>query len=209
MYDDLMLENHSAHITILQPPRLGERILSLFLDQEDKEAVIGDFEEGFYLVASKFGLRKARRWYWFEIVRSTPALFFFINKKFTRSAIMKSDHKLAIAGFVLIIPALILCFGGILQSFFGLTQVNDGINYDFFIFHPLIIMGGLILAFGINLQSVMRVRFQFQDGTLVSTIKVKGKVLNLGLVAVIMFLLATIFLYLLAENFQIFQATAR
>lgn len=119
-------------------------------------------------------------------------------------AFLQQHHKLAGLGFVLTIPALILVFGGILQSGFGVPQVNEAVNYDLFIFNPIILMGGLGLAFGLNLISVMRVTFQVQDGSLVSTIKIQGKPLNLSLVVFIALLCTTIFLYLLVENFQVF-----
>ena len=89
-----------------------------------------------------------------------------------------------------------------MQSVAGSTSFNDVVNFDLFIFNPIIILGGLALAFGLNLASVARLRFQ--DGSLVGTIKFQGKFLNLGLLTFVGLLLGIIFVYLLAENFQVF-----
>ncbi|MCZ6485356.1 MAG: sigma-70 family RNA polymerase sigma factor [Acidobacteria bacterium] len=53
-----------------------------------------------------------------------------------------------------------------------------------------------------NQQEVIRLKFQ--NGSLTGTLILRGKLLNLGLLTFISLLLCTIFLYLLAENIQIF-----
>ncbi|MDX1521580.1 MAG: hypothetical protein R3264_08135 [Anaerolineae bacterium] len=116
---------------------------------------------------------------------------------------MDRSIKLALAGAILVIPALLLVFGGVLQSGFGITRVNDALNFDLFLFHPGVIMGGLLLAFALNLLPVVRINYQ--DGVFISTVTVRDRLLNLGLIGGIGFMAAIIFLYLLAENFQIFQ----
>ncbi len=108
---------------------------------------------------------------------------------------------LSIAALMLIAPASILVFGGILQSL-GIKQVNDSINYDLFIFNPIILLGGLTLALGFNILTVMRV--QYQNGNVICMIKIRGKLFNLGFIAFCIALCTTIFMYLLAENLQIF-----
>ncbi len=114
---------------------------------------------------------------------------------------LRQGKTLSIAGLMLIAPASILVFGGILQSL-GIKQVNDTINYDLFIFNPIILLGGLTLALGFNILTVMRVHYQ--NGNVICLIKIRGKLFNLGFIAFCIALCATIFLYLLAENFQIF-----
>lgn len=116
---------------------------------------------------------------------------------------MKQNNiRLAAIGIILILPALTLCVGGILQSGFGLSQFNEAINFDMLFFNPAVLIGGLGLAVGLNLWPVVRIRFQ--DGNLVGTVKVRDSVANLGLIALISLLTGIIFLYLLAENLQIF-----
>ena len=116
--------------------------------------------------------------------------------------VSRNGVKLAGFGFVLIIPSLLLVTGGILQSVFGASHCNDAIDFLSFLFNPAIILGGLMLAFGLNLIPVMRI--YFREGNLVGMVKVQGRLLNLGLITAITLLTAVIFLYLLAENFQVF-----
>jgi len=205
-----MLENASNRANPTpKPPKLGQKLLYCLLVQEDCEAILGDLAEEYALVANQAGLRKARWWYWLEVLRSIPALFLLFNqKKLFRSLMMKNfsflqqTNRQAIVSLILLIPAFLLVFGGILQSFWGITQVNEALNFNLFIFHPLILMGGIVLAFGLNLIPIVHI--EYQDGNLVSIIKVKGNLLNLGLISAVAFLLAAIFLYALAENFQLF-----
>jgi len=121
------------------------------------------------------------------------------------SDVSRQDHRIAALGLLLIVPALILCFTGILQSLLGTSQFNDTLaifKLDSLLFHPVVLLGGLSLAFALNLITVARLRIQ--DGSLTGTIQLRGKLLNLGLLACIGLLLSIIFLYLLTENFQIF-----
>ena len=89
-----------------------------------------------------------------------------------------------------------------MQSLFGASQFHNAIDFHSFIFNPAIILGGLVLAFGLNLIPVMRI--YFREGNLVGMIKVQGRFLNLGFITAITLIMAVIFLYLLAKNFQIF-----
>ena len=116
----------------------------------------------------------------------------------------QNEGKLAGVGFVLIIPALLLVFGGVLQSVFGASQFNNATDFQSIIFNPAIILGGLMVALGLNLIPVMRL--YFREGDLVGMIKVRGRLSNLGIITAITLLMAVIFLYLLAENFQVFAS---
>jgi hypothetical protein len=73
---------------------------------------------------------------------------------------------------------------------------------DSLLFNPVVLLGGLILAFILNLVPVARIKIA--DGSLTGTIQLRGKVSNLGVLAGVGFLLGIIFLYLLAENSGIF-----
>ena len=187
-----------------KPPKLGERLLCLILHPEDSETVLGDFAEEYSNIADNLGRWNAWRWYWLEILKSTPSLILLTQHKLKRSDIVKQlsffeqNNKMALVGLILSIPAFILVFGGILQSGFGLNQFNEAVNHDIFIFHPIILMGGLAMAFGLNLIPVVRIKFE--EGNLVGTIKIRGKLLNLGFVTFCCLLAAVIFVYLLFEN---------
>jgi len=192
-----------------RPPRLAEWTLGLLLNPKHRETLLGDFTEEYSRRASQVGVSNAKRWYWMETIKSSPALFHLLAMNFNRSEVMqklssltRQNHKMAGLGLLLIIPALILCSGGLALSLLGMNAFSNAINFDLFIFNPLVLLGGLFLAFVLNLLTVAQVKIQ--DGSLTGTIRLRGKELNLGLLTCIGLLLSVIFLYLLAENFQIF-----
>jgi len=121
-------------------------------------------------------------------------------------SLLQNENRLATAGLIFIIPALILATSGILFSIFGLPQFNQAIDFDLWIFHPLVVMGGLMAAFGLNLLPVVRLNVRLEEGSLISTIKIQGKPLSLALIGLVTLLVMIIFVYLLAENLQIFAA---
>ena len=121
-----------------------------------------------------------------------------------------NTHKLAALGFLLTIPALIIFIPGILQTGLGLTQLNDGLDALLaqfmvlkLIIHPIVVLGGLFLALSLNVMPVIQAKFQLNDGNLVSVITIKGKLLNLGMMALALFLTTALLLYAFVENFQI------
>ena len=123
-----------------------------------------------------------------------------------------NSRQLAILGFLLTIPALIIFIPGILQMGLGLTQLNDALDPLIFhspigavrlLIHPVVVLGGLFLALSLNVMPVIQTKFQLKDGNLVSVITVKGKLLNLGILALTLFLTVALLLYVFVENFQI------
>lgn len=186
-----------------KPPKIAQKLLDFLLKQEDKEVVLGDFEEEYYWIARKKSVQQAKVWYWLEILRSMSALLFLGYKKSIRSQRMRKNHLLVLLGILLVLPAFILVLGGVAQSGFGVTKINDALNFNLIIFHPAVIMGGLVLAFILNLLPV--VQFKYQDGILTSTLTIRNRLLNVGLAGCIGLLVAAIIIYLLAENFQVFQ----
>lgn len=106
---------------------------------------------------------------------------------------MSRHLQVAVAGFVLLFPALILVSSGLL-----------GLEPPAALVHPVLVMGGLLLACTLNAVSVLRVRFGQDGGNLVGTIsvRVRGSVMNLMALAISCLLVATITAYLFVENFQ-------
>lgn len=49
-----------------QPPQFAEFILSIFLNKDEREYIIGDLEEKYYRWAEKRGIWKARALYWVD-----------------------------------------------------------------------------------------------------------------------------------------------
>src|SRR5262245_16495620 len=52
------------------PPRLARLILSIVLPASEREFFMGDLAEEFQRQAAAAGLRKARQWYWTEVIRA-------------------------------------------------------------------------------------------------------------------------------------------
>ncbi|MBI1877301.1 MAG: hypothetical protein HYR94_03550 [Chloroflexi bacterium] len=123
---------------------------------------------------------------------------------------MTNTNKVAILGFVLSLPALLIFVPGVLQSVLGLTQLNDGLDALLaqfgalrLLIHPAVVLGGLFLALALNVRPVIQAGFQLQEGNLVSVITIKGKALNLGIMILALGLTAALLLYAFVENFQI------
>jgi putative ABC transport system permease protein len=58
------------------PPRLGQWLLRNFLPDYVGEVGIGDYEEIFQRTVEQEGHRKARRWYWSQIIKVLPLFIF-------------------------------------------------------------------------------------------------------------------------------------
>lgn len=53
----------------MRPPRLARLLARLFSPREDRSFVLDDLEERFDALASEAGGRRARRWYWSQVLR--------------------------------------------------------------------------------------------------------------------------------------------
>ena len=190
------------------PPKLVEKFLGFILNRDDAEILLGDLSEEFFILTTKYGLFTGRILYWFRVIKSVHSFLVLSKNKFTRSYFMydifqsKNDKKIAVTGLVLIVPAILLCVGGLLQSFLGITSVSNALNYQSFIFSTFVILGGLFVAFLINMLSIFHIKYQ--NGDIIGTLRIKGKLINLLIIGAIVLFGSIIFLYLLVENFQIF-----
>lgn len=59
-----------------RPTAPARFILRLTLHQVDEDAVLGDLEETFHEVRTRYGISSARRWYWSQVLRSAPRFAF-------------------------------------------------------------------------------------------------------------------------------------
>jgi len=50
-------------------PSLGEKVLSFLVTHERLEEAIGDFEQGFRMLATRQGLPHAHRWYYWQVIK--------------------------------------------------------------------------------------------------------------------------------------------
>ncbi|MGZ8237039.1 MAG: permease prefix domain 2-containing transporter [Methylobacter sp.] len=57
-----------------KPPKAAEYLIYLLIPRKNREAMLGDLQEDFHEVCEKFGLRKAKFHYWFQVLRSIPPL---------------------------------------------------------------------------------------------------------------------------------------
>jgi hypothetical protein len=116
-----------------------------------------------------------------------------ITREYLPEAIMKTLARSAVAGFVLLLPALILVSAGLLE-----LEVPSAVV------HPVLVMGGLFVALALNALSVFRIRFGREGENVVGTIslRVDGAAMNLAALALGCLLLAAITAYLFVENFQ-------
>ncbi len=79
---------------LLDVPRLASSILRCLTDSENRDSILGDYEEIFEEVSQVRGVRTARRWYRSQVFKSFPK---FIAGLATRSLMMlKTDFKLAL-----------------------------------------------------------------------------------------------------------------
>jgi hypothetical protein len=104
-----------------------------------------------------------------------------------------SDHtRLALGGFVLLLPAGTLVLSGPL-----------GLDPPAAFVHPAVLLVGLVAALGLNLPTAVSARARYKDSTLLGgvAIQVEGRLLNLAVIAIALLLVGAIALYLFVENF--------
>jgi len=69
-----VFESSDARAPHASPPKAGDFLLRLFLPKKDREALPGDLEEEFSIMVEKFGLGRARFWYWTQVITSIAAV---------------------------------------------------------------------------------------------------------------------------------------
>ena len=106
---------------------------------------------------------------------------------------MERRKMLAIVGFVLTVPALLICLLGPL-----------GLQPPRILSHPVVILASLAIALSMNTLPVAHFNARMEDDNFIGsvTISAKGSLTNLGVIALSLVLLATIAVYLFVENFQ-------
>ena len=122
----------------------------------------------------------------------------------------KKYHNLAIVGFVLDIPGSIIVSAGLLQVGLGLRQVSDFLDALFakfpalnILIHPVVVIGGLVLAIGLNMIPIFQIKLQPQQDGLVTVITTQWRIFNIAILALSLFLFSALLLYAFVENFQV------
>ena len=120
------------------------------------------------------------------------------------------DHRLAEIGFVLLVVPLFFVVSQVLKYELGIGFLADpleafladpGRAKIFDLLSPILFLGGLGLALGLNTYAVLRLDVDREDGTIVSTLRLEIKLLNIAVVAMSVLLLVTLVGYALLENF--------
>ena len=121
----------------------------------------------------------------------------------------KSGAKQALMGLVLIAPALLLVVTGVLQSAGvvsdsqGRSLADQATGLLRGLYHPAVILGGLLLAFALNVRPVLRVDLKRQPQAIVGMVTVRGRLWNLVSVGLALGLLGAILAYAFVENFRV------
>ena len=201
--------------SFFQPPRLAERLLASILTPDDAEAVLGDFAELFNTNAYQSNLQKAQFWYWIQTFKSAPSL---IRLKLSNELERKLEtmiknlnlhNKSSLwISLIALIPALLLVIPGIMQSGLGYLGPNDALDTMFakapalqILLSPIVLLGGLLLAFILNLTPAIKLRFERQPEGLTSVITFKPVILHWIFVGMSLLIVGMILVYAFFENF--------
>lgn len=119
-----------------------------------------------------------------------------------------SFNRFALIGAVLSLPAALIMIPGLAQGLFGRHQLNDALDALFVkatvfkvIIHPIVVIGGLLVAVGLSALPVFKFTFVPEDGTLIGVLRTKDRGPNLIMFLLAGFLLASLFAYSITENF--------
>jgi hypothetical protein len=126
-----------------------------------------------------------------------------------REVVVK-DYKLAGIGFILLLAPLFFVSASLLKYGLGIGLLFDPLEaflsvsqrrYVFNLVSPFVFLGGLGSALALNAYAVLRLSVSREDGTIVSTVRLRMKFLNVVVVAVSSLLLVTLLGYAFLENF--------
>lgn len=194
----------------LPPPWLAQTMLHWLTEEE---YIVGDFGEEFERVWLANGRFQARIWFWRQLFRSTPALG-QRRWQIMMATLSRRDKQFLILSMLLLIPALLISLPGVIFSLFGLAGPMNTIYgalessaWVSWLIHPLTILGGIAGAVLLTAWPVVQFDIANQQDRLVGSLTIrKGYWLHLGVLGTAGLFLLIILIYLLAENFHLFQA---
>ena len=124
--------------------------------------------------------------------------------------VVMQDRRLAFIGFALLLAPLYFVSASLLKYGLGIGYLFDpleaflsvaGRREIFNLISPVFFLGGLGLALALNIFAVARLDVSREDGTIVSTVRVRLGLWNIAVAAVSVLLLATLVGYVFLENF--------
>ena len=108
----------------------------------------------------------------------------------------QSSGLLALLGFVLSLPALLLFISGMFQSFAG----SDVMLLPKPLLHPAVILGGILLAALLNAWATLRLRVEDDENYTTISLDIARKKANLAVLGLALFLLGAVLTYGFVEN---------
>ncbi len=120
------------------------------------------------------------------------------------------DRRLAVVGFLLLLAPLYFVSASLLKYGLGIGFLFDpleaflsvaGRRVVFNVVSPLVFLGGLCLALALNTYAVARLNVRREEGSIVSTIRLRLRLSNIAVAVVSFLLLTTLLGYVVLENF--------
>jgi hypothetical protein len=172
------------------------------------EQVFGDL----YREASERGGRRGIALLWALTISdlARTAVAQRIRPRADHEEVAMYDRKLAVVGSVLLLAPLYFVSASLLKYGLGIGFLFDPLEtflsaYErrviFNVVSPFVFLGGLCLALALNTYAVTRLNVSWEDGTIVSTVRIKLGLWNIAVAAVSIVLLATLLGYAFLENF--------
>ncbi len=115
----------------------------------------------------------------------------------------RNHNAIALGSIILSLPALTLVTLGISFSFFGLGMASSISDTMGIFVNPVIILGGIFLAFVLNALTTIQIRIVSEKDVASMNIRVRKFYINWGIILLTGTLAMIILLYGIVENFQI------
>lgn len=153
-----------------------------------------------------FGLMRV----WVRTVPDLAATAFAERVRGNDEEVYMRDRRLAVIGFVLLLAPLYFVSASLLKYGLGVGFLFDpleaflsvaGRREIFNLISPVVFLGGLGLALVLNTYAVTRLDVSREDGTVVSTVRVRLELWNIAVAVVSTLLLVTLIGYVFLENF--------
>ena len=120
------------------------------------------------------------------------------------------DRRLAVVDFVLLLAPLYFVSASLLKYGLGIGFLFNpleailsvpGRRAVFNVVSPFVFLGGLCLALALNTYAVTRLSIRREEGTIVSTVRLKLRLSNIAVAIISLLMLATLLGYVFLENF--------